>query len=316
MSALVAHTAQSFSLANAEALVLDPVHANRQASRSALSAAGFGRVIAQADLDSFSLAWSNEPFDLLLADVTENSERIFELVRSIRDGKIGRNPFVHIVLTAWRLEGELIKAALNSGADDMMARPFSADVVKSRVRTLAEARKAFVVTADYVGPDRRRDPPRSSPHLMQVPNVLLARATGAAKAGAAALEDVKQVQKRVEAERMRRGAFKIACSLELLKAAQQASEAVDRELASVEAAAKDVERRVTATPLKVAQKAIADLRAEVEKARGGADAAAALAAIEGYSWTLLETVYPSRDKEELRQEVLSTVATIRSRERK
>lgn len=315
MSAVAVPKTQAFSFAHAEALVFDPVQANRLAARTALSSAGFGRVVAQSDIESFSREWAAEPFDLLLADVTDYPEKVFELVRSIRDGRVGKNPFVHVVLTAWRLEGDLIKQALNCGADDLVTRPFSVDSIRARIRSHVEGRKPFVVTADYVGPDRRREPPRNSPQLMQVPNVLLAKAVGAAKAGAAALEEVKLVQKRVEAERMRRGAFKIACSWHMLNDALQAQQPLEAELERVDAATKDLAQRLTATPLKAAQQAVASLQTEIGKALQG-DVAGPLAAMETLSRTLLEMLHPSRDKEELRQEVLATVATIRSRERK
>lgn len=315
MSAIGAYKTQDFSFAAAEALVFDPVPANRQATRTALASAGFGRVIALPDLDAFTRAWSAEPFDLLVADVTQDADPVFDLVRTIRDGRVGRNPFVLIMLTAWRLEGDLVKSALNCGADDLVTRPFSVDTIASRIRVQAEGRKPFVVTGDYIGPDRRRERPANSPNLIQVPNVLLAKARGTAKSTPATLEEIKAVQKRVEAERIRRGAFKIACLWHTLNDTFQAKQPLDSELAKLDAAAKDIAQRLACTPLKAAQQAAATLVEEVGKA-SGADASNPIATMDGLARTLLETLHPSRDQEELRQEVLNTVAMIRSRERK
>jgi DNA-binding response OmpR family regulator len=44
---------------------------------------------------------------------------------------------------------------LNSGADGLLLRPFSAAVLDQRIRTHVMQQKPFVVTEDYIGPERR-----------------------------------------------------------------------------------------------------------------------------------------------------------------
>jgi hypothetical protein len=39
----------------------------------------------------------------------------------------------------------------------VIIRPFSTSFAEDRIRTLIRARKPFIVTSDYIGPDRRRD---------------------------------------------------------------------------------------------------------------------------------------------------------------
>ncbi|MBP6012014.1 MAG: response regulator transcription factor [Alphaproteobacteria bacterium] len=292
-------------------LICDPIAANRSATRSSFAALGFGRAVAVADLDSFARSWAATPFDLLVADVTENPTQVYDLVRSIRDGKIGKNPFVHMVLTAWKLEGDLVQAALSCGADDLIMRPFSVDLLSRRVRTNMASRKQFVVTADYMGPDRRRAPPRNSPSLMQVPNILLAKARNGQKGGVSAMEEVKLACRKVDAERMRRCAFKIACLFHTLRDAADAKQSLENELDKMETTANDLAARLRSTPLKDAQQSVASLLSGVGSVRSGG----AVAPIDGLSRALLDALYPKQDRAQLWQEVEATVATIKSRER-
>ncbi len=311
MLAVAAADAAEFSFAHADVLICDPIAANRSATRSSFAALGFGRAVAVADLDSFARSWAATPVDLLVADVTENPTQVYDLVRSIRDGKIGKNPFVHIVLTAWTLDGDLVQAALNCGADDLIMRPISVDLLSKRIRTNVLSRKQFIVTADYVGPDRRRAPPRNSPRLMQVPNSLLAKARNGQRGGVSAMEEVKLACRKVDAERIRRCAFKIACLFHTLRDAADAKQSLENELSKMEATANDLAARLNSTPLKDAQQSIASLLGEVGNVRSGG----AIAPIEDLSRALLDALYPKEDRAQLWQEVEAAVATIKSRER-
>ena len=45
------------------------------------------------------------------------------LVREVRNGQLGRNPFVPIILTVWDSDGISIDEAVNSGVDLILAKP-------------------------------------------------------------------------------------------------------------------------------------------------------------------------------------------------
>ena len=80
----------------------------------------------------------------------------------------------------WNADGEVIKKAVDCGADYILAAPFAPADVFKRVRILINDRKPFIVTSDYIGPDRRRDLGRgdSSIPLIDVPNTLRTKANG------------------------------------------------------------------------------------------------------------------------------------------
>ncbi|MED6311801.1 MAG: response regulator [Pseudomonadota bacterium] len=120
------------------------------------------------------------PPDLIVTDTTLPGGDIFELIGKIRTGDIGCYPFVPIILLTWNADGEVIKKAVDCGADYILAAPFAPADVFKRVRILINDRKPFIVTSDYIGPDRRRDPGRgdSSIPLIDVPNTLRTKANG------------------------------------------------------------------------------------------------------------------------------------------
>ena len=76
---------------------------------------------------------------------------------------------------------EVIKQVFNCGADDLLVKPLSPKQLMLRIEALARGRKPFVVTHDYIGPDRRKAerPGEGEPTpLIDVPNALRSKAAG------------------------------------------------------------------------------------------------------------------------------------------
>jgi response regulator RpfG family c-di-GMP phosphodiesterase len=161
----------------ASTLVYDPVGPNRIATRASLHSVGFRRVELAPTLDvlrdRLKLRWP----DLLLVEVAGSENEVCELVQQVRQGTLGDNPFIVIIVTTWRRDGSIVGQVLNSGADDLIARPVSAHMLGERVKAFAERRKKFVVTMDYIGPDRRREPRGKGAECVDVPNPLNIRST-------------------------------------------------------------------------------------------------------------------------------------------
>jgi len=166
------------SYREAVSLVFDPVRANRHTTHNALRSLGFHEVALPMDLPQVRKVLGQNNYDVFFADITDDEENVCKLVRDIRSGTVGNNPFIVIVLTTWNRNAGSIRLALNSGADDLIARPFSIGQIKSRLKQHVSARKKFVVTSTYFGPDRRTaDRHKESDGLFEVPNTLQARVT-------------------------------------------------------------------------------------------------------------------------------------------
>src|ERR1700733_10010224 len=99
-----------------EALIYDPVSANRTATRAALYALGFRRTETVSTLDAFIEAIQTRPPDIALCDAQKSGEDLCAAIQQLRQGGGCDNPFIVIVVTAWEKSTSLINRVVNSGA--------------------------------------------------------------------------------------------------------------------------------------------------------------------------------------------------------
>ena len=166
----------------------DPRAQVRSSLRMALNEAGLknANIDEGADMDAVANAVSdpNGP-DIIICDVTDCSDQACQLFASIRHNEHGTNPFICIIAVAWSPRQPLVAKVVDSGADILVAAPISPGLILNRISSLVHSRKPFVVTTDYVGPDRRSmDEASASPRpgseieLVDVPNSLREKALG------------------------------------------------------------------------------------------------------------------------------------------
>jgi DNA-binding response OmpR family regulator len=195
-----------------DVMLFDAVPSNRGTTRAALSMMGFKQIIASSDLDEVVQSISLRPFDVLIADISGAEPRVCKLVREIRQGDVGANPFMTVLLTSWGVREDYADAVMASGADDVLIRPYSVSFLALRVKTLVEARKAFVVTADYIGPCRRKGAEHvETAGLVKVPNSLRLKAKPeeAAQMGGDILAVVREAQAKVGQMRLASSALQM-----------------------------------------------------------------------------------------------------------
>lgn len=96
--------------------------------------------------------------DVVMLSIDRESEQCCALVRAIRANEICSNPFPIVVALVTSPDQSLAKLVLNAGFDDLLVKPVSAAMLIERTTRFASGRKAFVITSDYIGPDRRENP--------------------------------------------------------------------------------------------------------------------------------------------------------------
>ena len=146
--------------------------------RTALLAVGFEQIEDTDQVSAIRQTVNNEGIDLLVCDARLADGDCSALIRQIRHLEIGKNPFVNIITLVSVADEQAVKSAINSGTDDILALPVSAARLLDRIAHLTRERKPFVVTTDYIGPDRRsghRPGTQKIPNI-QVPNPLRALA--------------------------------------------------------------------------------------------------------------------------------------------
>lgn len=162
-------------LTAASVLLFDARHYARRQARIALNTLGFWSIVDTHEIDRVPDLLNDQRFELIVAGIAEGDDGVAAMVQNVRRQAFGRDPFVPIILTAWSPAAELVTAAINSGADDLLIWPFSINQLRSRIKTLIRARKKFVITDSYLGPDRRFGAGRSEKfECVDVPNALKA----------------------------------------------------------------------------------------------------------------------------------------------
>jgi len=130
-------------------------------------------------------------------------------------------------------------------------KPLSPAQVFDRIRVLINNRKPFVVTSDYIGPDRRKDAARGSEiPTIDVPNTLRSKVKGESLDSADIVRAVKEAQGEINDQRLKRNAFQISFLITLLLPELEKFEVTDERIKTVERlmdVARDTGKRMKGT---------------------------------------------------------------------
>ena len=166
-------------------LLVAPKNQNSTSLRQSLTDLEFREIRMGSSVKDIQNSLETRPPDLLITDADLGDGDVCELISDIRNHRIGTNPFMSVIVTTWNPSESLVHRVVESGADDLLVQPASRGQLRSRIDALTFNRKPFVITARYIGPDRRNM--TRSEKLMgtavNVPNLLLAKASGDKDAG-------------------------------------------------------------------------------------------------------------------------------------
>ena len=171
----------NFDFSNVEAVLIDPQTNTRRIIRQALSRLHITHVQEFESVDDMGASIERSSPDLLLIDIDGPDNPGLRTISQIRHGNLYRNPFINIVASTWNPTSQLVAKITNSGADLLLLKPISLKLVEDRLIALVGGRLPFVVTSDYIGPDRRqthRAGEGKSAPVTYPPNTLRFKATG------------------------------------------------------------------------------------------------------------------------------------------
>lgn len=163
----------------AQIYVSDPLL--RQAARSNLYHLGCRNIGYTASFADLCRRVTDAAADLVVAEVAAGEERrLADLFTQIRHGECGGNPFLPLIAVTARPQPALVRLMVDAGVDDVLPFPWPPGYLDKRLENLIHNRKPFVVTSDYIGPDRRKTPRMkdgaAAVRPMAVPNPLRAKA--------------------------------------------------------------------------------------------------------------------------------------------
>jgi DNA-binding response OmpR family regulator len=300
-----------------ETLVYDPVAANRTATRAALYTLGFRKIETVATLDAFADAIRRRPPDLALCEAQGNDASLCRMIQELRQGAAGLNPFIVIIVTAWEKSAALVTRVVNSGADDCLLRPFSTTLLGQRIDAHVERRKGFVVTSDYVGPDRRKDLARpSNVELFDPPNSLKMKAKDRLSSEEATLRldaELRAARDLLNSEKLRRDAFQISILWRLMQEHIPGAASYEQELAKIATLSKGVARRCRDTAYESSVDWCDSIVAAVEGLQAGVDRNASMHLLGHAALSLNHVFHSEKSTTDILTEIDATVALIRAR---
>jgi DNA-binding response OmpR family regulator len=164
--------------ANIKILLAEDEIFMREIIVNALSAGGYRDVRSVSTLALLRDILESHYPDLLIVNGELADGDVVNFVRQLRLFRIGRNPFVPIILTSWHSDGPFLRRVADSGADVMVTKPLAAGQLFARIDFLVKTRPPFVSTASYLGPDRRKSNRVDDFPRFDVPNTLQERIAG------------------------------------------------------------------------------------------------------------------------------------------
>jgi len=162
-----------------DVLLVDPDRGAQESIKMILRNEGFRLIRLGTTLSDIEAAFKEQMPDVLISECDLPVKDFQRLCHQLRHHEIGGNPFLPVIALTGAPTPEIVRSVADSGADDIIPKPVSTAHLLKRIETLVLARKPFVVTSEYIGPNRRSstDRPEEIP-LINVPNVLKVKATG------------------------------------------------------------------------------------------------------------------------------------------
>lgn len=163
----------SYRFQDVRVVFVEPNSEMRLGLKAALRDHGFNNIMATGNIDHLEEAIRNNEADLIIGDVHFQGRSICEMVKSLRHSQMGDNPFsVTMALTSNPVSSNIAQC-INAGFDDILLKPLTVNQMMDRIINMIESRKPFVVTHDYIGPDRRNLDRPCRPNAVEIPQLIV-----------------------------------------------------------------------------------------------------------------------------------------------
>ena len=248
-------------------LVALPDPAARKTLRKTLQEEGLLHCREIGELPALADKIAQADPDLLITQLDDEWDSA-DLINRIRHGQTGANPFMVIIVLLRAAAPVLVGRVVEAGADDLLLPAWVGRAVMERLDNFVHGRKPFMVTHDYVGPERRSFFREGAPMpaTLEVPNPVQWLSSGKDDRAAfrkkveKALEDVNLRKIKSHATQLRRLADRIVETF-----ANGGHRAILPLVASLLESADDLARRAANTEFAPAIELTAGLRTLCER---------------------------------------------------
>jgi DNA-binding response OmpR family regulator len=149
----------------------------RQQLRDMFKSQGLTQIVCHANLPSMREVMMQVPPDLLVISDDFDAD-VFKAVREIRNQKLGDNPFMTITMLVNANRPQSLKEAIGIGVDDIIVKPLTNERVQERLKLVTFHRQPFIVTDDYMGPQRKNMELTGRVRRISVLNTMLEKVNG------------------------------------------------------------------------------------------------------------------------------------------
>jgi DNA-binding NarL/FixJ family response regulator len=101
------------------------------------------------------LSEGHPKFDLAVVEFGDSGELGTDLLKWVRHDPVSATPALPIIVTSPIFTAEQVRRSIDSGADYFLTKPITRERVVAAVERSVVKPRRFIVTANYVGPDRR-----------------------------------------------------------------------------------------------------------------------------------------------------------------
>ena len=144
-----------FNLSKTVVLLFDPTALGLAILTQILSGFGARKIHRCATIDEAKQVVADFEVDLMIVDAMAESGEGYEFVRWLRTNVPEPNRHTPVLLTAAHTKASDVANARDCGSHFIVAKPLAPIVVLERIIWIAKEGRAFVLSDEYVGPDRR-----------------------------------------------------------------------------------------------------------------------------------------------------------------
>jgi DNA-binding response OmpR family regulator len=213
---------------------------------------------------------AKEQCDLIVIDDLFYGDDTADFVKRLRNGEFSENIFLPVITLISEATSETANSMIRVGSDDVVIKPLSVNDIKKRIKTLVNRKIQYVVTADYVGPNRRSaartDPDKDN--LIEIPNALKSKADGYLASKKDISEQMRDAHKQVRDRRLSLDGSEIQS---LINSALLSPEDFQIGIRKIEPLAREFETKLSGTGHKHIGEMCGMLNNVIEKIRGFED---------------------------------------------
>ena len=143
------------NMRGASVLVLDSNQQALEVMRQTLSGFGVRMVHAFDEVEPARAAFREQSLSLTIVDPLMAAGAGYDFIRWMRREESSPNYCAPVIAAVGHHTLANVSAARDAGANFVVAKPLSPEVLLQRIEWIARENRQFVVAAGYAGPDRR-----------------------------------------------------------------------------------------------------------------------------------------------------------------